>query len=121
SAVPDLVLWAHTFRIALPLLTRTSLFICATLIIAWCKVQMVLTRFVLIVGVQPGTAVGVRTSTEGTFGRSARRISRVTFARPRERCAFTVPSAKPRVRAASFTVCPSRPRNSKALRKEGES
>ena len=63
----------------------------------------------------------VRTKTECVFGRSARRISPVSFARPRERWAFTVPSAKPRVRAASLTECPSRSRNSNALRNEGES
>jgi hypothetical protein len=63
----------------------------------------------------------VRAKTEWAFARTVRRISPVNFTRARESWAFTVPSAKPRVRAAYLTERPSKSRNSNALRNEGES
>ena len=52
---------------------------------------------------------------------SARRIRHVSFARARATWDFTVPSATPRICAASPVVRPSRSRNWNALRNVGES
>src|ERR1035438_9858926 len=71
--------WAQAFRGALPLLTCTSLFLLTMLIIAWCKVQLMLGSFLPIVDLQPGRAVEygpkLSESLDGVPGGSAESLS----------------------------------------------